>query len=692
MEEETCLFLDKEELEILLTSVDLVKDFNHLSKESAILNKLIKKINLCLQYYIDEDLTSQKEFSTQKFFESTTNELISLFNKAKEPITISIDENIKYANSAFCKMLGYESENEIIELGLFNLISKRCLPKIKDLHDKRSKGEIVPNIHDLELKQADGEIITIECVHYAMPFNKSYFIISFYIGLTKILSLEKKLRKSEKKYRELYENAPNAYFSIGTDKSIRRCNTSAIKLLGYNHEELQQMKVFDLYAEVPDGLPKAEKIFQHFIKGEKIQDEELVMKHKNGNLIWISLSVKPIKNQVGEVIESHSIVINITERKKAEDILNKSESKYRSLFENTMEGIALHDIVYDSQNKAINYIIKDVNPQFEILLSIKKEDVINKKATEAYQVDEPPYLDIYSKVAETMKPTYFENYFPPMDKHFSISVFSPKKGRFVTVFEDITERKISEVKLKESEEKYFNAYNRVNFYKDLFAHDINNILNNILSAVELSSLFLNDPEKMEKLERVEELIALVENQGRRGAKLISDVRKLSQIEEHEILLKSMETCKILKKAMEFTKNSSLKENIDIQVEFTIKEFSVKANELLFDVFENILNNATKYNDNSQIEIIIKITKLQKQEICYIKIEFLDNGIGIQDERKESIFQRAYNKDLSVRGMGFGLSLVKKIIESFKGEIWIEDRVKGDYTKGSNFVILIPEDV
>ena len=197
---------------------------------------------------------------------------------------------------------------------------------------------------------------------------------------------------------------------------------------------------------------------------------------------------------------------------------------------------------------------------------------------------------------------------------------------------------------------------------------------------------------MEKLEDVEELIAFVENQGRRGAKLISDVRKLSQIEENEILLKSMNACEILKRAMEFTKNSSLKENIDIQVESTSKKFSVKANELLFDVFENILNNAVKYNDNSQIDIIIRISKVQKEKINYIKIEFLDNGIGIQDERKESIFQRAYNKDLSVRGMGFGLSLVKKIIESFKGEIWIEDRVKGDYTKGVKFVILIPEDV
>ena len=78
---------------------------------------------------------------------------------------------------------------------------------------------------------------------------------------------------------------------------------------------------------------------------------------------------------------------------------------------NTIEGIAIHDIVYDSQNKPINYIIRDINPKFEKILSIKKKDVINKKATEAYQIDEAPYLDMYSNVAETMEPTYFETYF-----------------------------------------------------------------------------------------------------------------------------------------------------------------------------------------------------------------------------------------------------------------------------------------
>ena len=67
------------------------------------------------------------------------------------------------------------------------------------------------------------------------------------------------------------------------------------------------------------------------------------------------------------------------------------------------------------------------------------------------------------------------------------------------------------------------------------------------------------------------------------------------------------------------------------------------------------------------------------------MEFLDNGLGIHGKMKEIIFLRADN---TLRGMGLGLSLVKKIIGKFDGKIWVEDKVDGDYTKGSNFIVVV----
>jgi len=147
---------------------------------------------------------------------------------------------------------------------------------------------------------------------------------------------------------------------------------------------------------------------------------------------------------------------------------------------------------------------------------------------------------------------------------------------------------------------------------------------------------------------------------------------------------------ILDKSITFLRNIFQNKDVNIQLNLPNEKLFLQANELLQDVFENILINAVRYNESSTFEIIIKISKTEENGIKYGKMEIIDNGIGIEDVRKEKIFQRSYTKDKNVRGMGLGLSLVYKIIKSYKGKIWVENRVIHDYSQGSNFIVLIPE--
>jgi len=228
------------------------------------------------------------------------------------------------------------------------------------------------------------------------------------------------------------------------------------------------------------------------------------------------------------------------------------------------------------------------------------------------------------------------------------------------------------------------AYNRAEFHKDLCVHDINNILQTILTGMQLCEMEIDDPHE------IKTIIKIIISQVLRGAKLVSNIRKLSQIEETKISLKRTEICNILKISVDYIKKSYKDKKIKIKVDSFSKQLYVQANELIRDVFENILNNAINHNKSAILEIEVKISKEQKLGENYLKMEFQDNGVGISDPRKEKIFQRGYGKNKDVHGMGLGLSLVKKIIDDYNGEIWVEDRVKGDYSKGSNFVLLIPE--
>ncbi|MFX1531714.1 MAG: ATP-binding protein [Promethearchaeota archaeon] len=375
------------------------------------------------------------------------------------------------------------------------------------------------------------------------------------------------------------------------------------------------------------------------------------------------------------------------ERLKAETELRESKELLRATFEATADGIlAIND----------DDIITNINARFIYMWRVP-DDIAKqtdfKKLLEYIvdQLKEPSklLLKMYN-LRKTSEDAYdmiffkdgriFEQYSCPLF-HDGINV-----GR-VWSFKDITEHQHAEQELRKSEKQYREAYERAEFYKDIFTHDINNIFHNIQSSAELITILR---EKKENLDKLDDIFQIIDNQINRGVKLIDNVRKLSKLQETEMDLKEVNVYKSLDEAIIFAEKSSQGKKIDIKLNKISENIVVLANEFLLDIFENILHNAVKYNRNETIEIQINISHEEFNKKNYIKLEFIDNGIGIFDENKESIFQRGQIKDKKARGMGIGLSLVKKIIESYNGKIWVENRIKNNYEQGSNFVILIPE--
>ncbi|KKN25304.1 hypothetical protein LCGC14_0886140 [marine sediment metagenome] len=248
------------------------------------------------------------------------------------------------------------------------------------------------------------------------------------------------------------------------------------------------------------------------------------------------------------------------------------------------------------------------------------------------------------------------------------------------------DKRVLKDKLEKSEKNFQEAYQRVNFYKDLFTHDINNVLNNVSMALKLLS------DNVENVENISDYMNIAKDSINRGMNLVSNVRKLSQIDNNEISVASIEAIGVLKKTVEFIMQTYTTKKINIRFELLKAPLMIYSNELLTDIFENILINAIEHNLNPEIDIIIRVSKEKRNKVKFIKFEFIDNGVGILDERKINIFNGGYRreKDREIRGLGFGLSLVKKILTSYRGHITVENRVEGDYSKGSNFIVLIPE--
>ncbi|MHA1933391.1 MAG: sensor histidine kinase [Promethearchaeota archaeon] len=233
---------------------------------------------------------------------------------------------------------------------------------------------------------------------------------------------------------------------------------------------------------------------------------------------------------------------------------------------------------------------------------------------------------------------------------------------------------------------YQDAHNRSKCVEGLFIHDISNLFQIISNSIELcESLLKGEANK----EDIMEYFQMIAQQLTRGKKLIRNVRNLSDLEEYNMSLEPVEVFSTLKSVVDFTRISFPKRKIDVKVISDYENIYAMVNELLTEAFENIIMNAINYNKNKVVQITVIISKLNMPDKNYVKIEFKDNGIGIDDDRKETIFQDLHLKHKQSKGMGIGLSLVAKLIRLYDGEIWIENCIKGDSTKGSNFIILIP---
>jgi signal transduction histidine kinase len=193
---------------------------------------------------------------------------------------------------------------------------------------------------------------------------------------------------------------------------------------------------------------------------------------------------------------------------------------------------------------------------------------------------------------------------------------------------------------------------------------------------------------MEK-EKIEKYHNVIKNQIAQGKRLIQNIIKLTELEELKNQLKPINLNEKIIKAVSFIRESFSNKNIDVEVNMKKDKILVRANEFIEDILKNILMNAIRYNlrDPIEIQIITDTTRTKKKSHC--RLEIIDNGMGIPPRRREPILKGEFEKSPDKKGLGIGLSVVDRLIELYDGDMWIENRIEGDYEKGSKFVLILP---
>ncbi|MDD3320407.1 MAG: PAS domain S-box protein [Paludibacter sp.] len=260
------------------------------------------------------------------------------------------------------------------------------------------------------------------------------------------------IAESHALYHDLVETAQDLIWQADAEGRYTYLNPAWEEVFGYKNKEMIGKKFTDF--QTKEWARRDLKEFEKLIQGNKLKGLETVHLAKDGKEIHLVFNAKIVRDKNGVVLGTRGTAFDISNVRKVEEDLKESKRKFMSLFASMNEGVALHKVIYDETKTPIDYRILEINPAFEKQTGFQIGKAKNLLASEFYGTNPAPYLDVYAKVADTMVPTQFESYFPPLKKHFSISIFSPQKGMFATVFTDITERKETEEALRLSEEKF----------------------------------------------------------------------------------------------------------------------------------------------------------------------------------------------------------------------------------------------
>lgn len=353
-------------------------------------------------------------------------------------------------NPAGCRLLGYtkkELEGSSIEITYATEEVSNMRERLKQLAQNKTLR------FERQMVRKDGVHIFVDVV--TSPIGESSYQ-AFARDITEQKTNERNIIESRENLSVALNSIGDAVIVTDTTGIITRINNAAERLLDLSYNDTVGKPLNSIFNIINNetGMP-AENPVEQVVKSGKTVDlaNHTALILHNGTVRQIADSASPIHGKNNELTGVIIVCRDVTETYAKDKVIRESELRFHTLFMEMNEGCALHTIIYDDKKIPVNYRILDVNPQYESIIGVNRNDVISKTATEVYKTAVAPFLSECIVACNSKKSFSFETFFLPLEKYFHISIAPLGLDSFATIFFDITDQKRNEAKIKMQDER-----------------------------------------------------------------------------------------------------------------------------------------------------------------------------------------------------------------------------------------------
>ncbi|BBL79986.1 hypothetical protein RxyAA322_18400 [Rubrobacter xylanophilus] len=617
----------------------------------------------------------------EEALEESRRQFRDLFERSVDALLIHDGEgNIADCNAEACRSLGYSRE-ELLRMNVrdfaTNLVRRDHRPPGEPtLWERALSGDpgVVAGVHFGEHRRRDGTTFPVEVRVGPVVYDGRRMILASARDITERKRKEEELRRAEERYRRLIEQIPGIVYIEDIETGATLYDSPKIEeILGYPADTYKSDPHYWQKIVHPEDRELLRREEEKALKTGKLSVEYRVLA-QDGRVVWVREEAIVIPGEQGQASVWQGLILDITERKQAEQALYESEQRFRRSFDDAPIGMAL--VSPEGRFLQVNRALCEI-------IGYPPERLMQKTFQEiTHPEDLEKDLALLRRLMAREIPRY------QMEKRYihasgrivwaqlSVSMVTDEKGEplhFIGQVQDITERKRIEEELREAKEQAEAASRAKSEFVANMSHEIRTPMNGIIGMAELLLDTPLDPEQ-------EEYARTIRSSGETLLSILNDILDFSKIEAGRLTLeripfeihREVEEVASLLATRAHAKGLELVCFVEPEVPPLLEGDPFR----LRQVLTNLIGNAIKFTDEGEVVVQASLSdgSPTPEGTVELRFEVTDSGIGMSEEQQRRLFEAFSQADASTTrrygGTGLGLAISRQLVEMMGGTIGV----------------------